>query len=150
MSRITSISVVALYYPEWTIVACAIHILITACLIQLFDRSPFCSDNRLGDIAFSFALGAVYLFTYILPVEGRTRYRYAIFYSVCFIQNTACGVIWYLNGQKEVYFYPLLAFTVVPYVVGLTIMLIYYRFFHPKVSKGEFSISFKSNSNDLS
>ncbi|XP_063897464.1 XK-related protein 6 [Helicoverpa armigera] len=146
LSRIISISVIAYLYPHWTILACAIHILVTATLIQIFDRSPFCSHNRLADIAFSFALGGVYLFTYILPVEGKTRYRYAIYYSICFIQNVVCGAIWYTYVTNEMrrsfYFFPILAFTVVPYVVGLVVMVIYYRFFHPKISKRGLSVTF--------
>ncbi|XP_022818383.1 XK-related protein 6 [Spodoptera litura] len=149
LSRIISISVIAYLFPHWTVLACAIHVFITATLIQLFDRSPFCSHNRLADIAFSFALGAVYIFTYILPVEGKTRYRYTIYYSICFIQNLACGAIWYIFVSDEmrnsIYFFPVLAFTVVPYVVGLVIMVIYYRFFHPEISKRGFSVTFVSD-----
>lgn len=146
MSRIISISVIAFLFPHWTVLACLIHILITATLIQIFDRSPFCSQSRVADVAFSFALGAVYLFTYILPVEGKTRYRYTIYYSICFIQNVTCGAIWYVyvndDMRSSFYFFPVLAFTVVPYVVGLVIMVIYYRFFHPQVSKHGFSVTF--------
>lgn len=150
LSRIISISIVVFLYPYWALLACSIHITITAILIQLFDRSQFCAHNRIGDIAFSFALGAVYVFTYILPVEGRTRYRYTIYYTICFLQNIVCGILWYIYGRNEVYFYPLLAFTIVPYVIGIAIMVIYYRFFHPKVWKGQFTVSSKSDINELS
>ncbi|CAB3229293.1 unnamed protein product [Arctia plantaginis] len=97
LSRIISISIIAFLFPHWTILACGIHILITATLLQIFDRSPFCSHTCLGSISFSIALGGVYLFTYIIPVEGKTRYR----------------------------------------------------FFHPKVSKKEFAVSFRSG-NEMS
>ncbi|CAD0205250.1 unnamed protein product [Chrysodeixis includens] len=153
LSRIISIATIAYLFPHWSVVACAVHIILTASLIQIFERSPFCSHNRLADIAFSFALGGVYLFTYILPVEGRTRYRYLIFYSICFVQNVTCGALWYVYASDDmrssIYFLPVLAFTVIPYVLGLVVMVIYYRFFHPKVSKNGFSISFSSKcSND--
>lgn len=68
---------------------------------------------------------------------------------MCFIQNTACGVIWYIfvsdDMRSSIFFHPILAFTVIPYVVGLVIMVIYYRFFHPKVSKGGLSVSFSND-----
>lgn len=151
MSRIISISIIAFLFPHWTILACGIHILITATLLQIFDRSPFCSNNCVGSIFFSIALGGVYLFTYIIPVEGKTRYRYAIYYTICFFQNLASAVVWYIFGRNEVYFYLLLTFTMVPYLAGIIIMVIYYRFFHPKVSKRQFAVSFRSgNENEMS
>lgn len=47
--------------------------------------------------------------------------------------------------RTSIYFLPVLAFTVIPYVLGLVVMVIYYRFFHPKVSKSGFSVSFSSS-----
>lgn len=34
----------------------------------------------------------------------------------------------------SIYFYPVLILSVVPFVLGLVFMVIYYAFFHPKVS----------------
>ncbi|XP_030040722.1 XK-related protein 6 [Manduca sexta] len=142
LSRIMAISAMAYLYPHWIILACCLHIFITATLLQIFDRSPFCSHNRVGDIAFSFALGGVYLFTYILPIEGRTRYRYSIYYSICFVQNIACSIAWYLFADEptklSVYFIPVLVLCLVPYALGLGFMLVYYGFFHPKVKINDF------------
>lgn len=137
LSRIMSISAVAYLFPHWTILACSLHIGVTAVLLQIFDRSPFCNHNKIGEIAYSFALGAVYLFTYILPVEARTRYRYTIYYSLCFLENLACAVIWYVladeSTKNSIYFLPVFVLCFVPYVLGLVFMVVYYGFFHPKV-----------------
>ncbi|KAJ2938939.1 hypothetical protein O0L34_g17751 [Tuta absoluta] len=137
LSRITSISIIAYLFPHWTILACFIHIFVMAVSIQLFDHSPFCSNNKLGEVAFSFALGAVYLFTYILPVEARTRYRYSVYYSVCFLQNVACAVVWYIyvddTMKSYLYFDLVLIFCIVPFVLGQLFMVVYYMFFHPTV-----------------
>lgn len=144
-----SISVIAYLYPYWTILACAIHIIIMTTWLQLFDRSPFCAHNKMAELSFSLALGGVYLFTYILPIEGRTRYRYAVYYTICFVQNIACGVIWFLfvpdDIRRSVVYLPVLIFTVVPYIVGICLMVVYYSFFHPKRGKSssDISVSFK-------
>lgn len=144
-----SISLIAYHFPYWTVLACAIHILIMTTWIQIFEHPVFCSQNKIAELAFSLALGAVYLFTYILAVEGRTRYRYTIYYSVCLCQNIACGVLWYFFVTDEVrqsaYYLPLLLLTVVPYVLGLGIMVIYYSFFHPKLRRGvrDMNVTFK-------
>lgn len=138
VSRITSISIIAYLFPHWTILACVIHIIVMAFLIQLFDPSPFCAHYKLADVAFSFALGAVYLFTYILPVEGKTRYRYAMYYSVCFLENIACGTVWYLYASEvvrfSVYFYPITVLTILPFLVGIVLMILYYLCCHPKLT----------------
>ncbi|XP_072948062.1 XK-related protein 6 [Epargyreus clarus] len=151
LSRVLSISIIAYLHPYWAVLACAVHVLIMSTWLQLLDRSPFCSHNKLAELAFSLALGGVYLFTYILPIEGRTRYRYTVYYTICFIQNLTCSFIWYFYVSDEMrsslYFYPVLVLSTVPYVIGLVFMVLYYSFFHPKVSKrvSDVEISFKVN-----
>ncbi|XP_038218496.1 XK-related protein 6 [Zerene cesonia] len=153
LSRITSLSIIAYLFPYWTILACAIHILIMTTWLQLLEQSAFCAQNKFGEVFFSLALGGVYLFTYILPVEGRTRYRYTMFYSLCFVQNVICGVVWFIYAGNDlnvsIFFYPILVLSVVPYVFGLVFMIIYYRFFHPKVSVS-LSVSFKGDEAEIS
>lgn len=143
---------IAYLFPYWTVLACAIHILIMTAWLQFFDHSSFCSQNKVAEFFFSLALGAVYLFTYILPVEGRTRYRYALYYSVCGIQNIICGILWFLNVDVlkiSLYFYPALIISIVPYIIGLVFMMIYYGCFHPKVSI-RVSVSFKGDEVEVS
>lgn len=122
--------------------------MLMATVIQFFDRSPFCSHNKIAEYGFSIALGAVYLFTYILPVEGRTRYRYILYYSFCFVQNVTCGALWYFYVDEvermTIYFLPVLVITVVPFVIGIGLMLAYYRFVHPKREEIALSMSFKA------
>lgn len=146
LSRIAALSAIAYLYPHWTIVACSAHILIMTTWVQLYDRPPFCAPNRLAEAAFSLALGAVYLFTYILPVEGKTRYRYAVYYTISFIENITCCALWYVYcSPANIYFIPVLTLSIVPFVLGMVFMFVYYAFLHPKVRKGvrDFEISFK-------
>ncbi|XP_060807205.1 XK-related protein 6 [Amyelois transitella] len=140
LSRVMSISVIAYLFPYWTILACSIHILLMTSWIQIFERPVFCAQTRIAEISFSFALGSVYLFTYILSVEGRTRYRYAIYYTLCFLENITCGALWFFYMKDDVkysnVFHVVLVFIVVPYVCGVLIMIGYYSFLHPTLRKG--------------
>lgn len=149
LSRISSLAAVAYLYPHWTVVACLVHVAATATLLQMFDRSDFCSQNKLAEVSFSLALGAVYIFTYVLPVEGRTRHRYAVYYVVCFIQNIICASIWCYYSEDElkqsVYFVPILVLCILPFIIGISVMVVYYAFFHPKLgrNKDDSAVSFK-------
>ncbi|XP_053618044.1 XK-related protein 6 [Plodia interpunctella] len=151
LSRVMSVAVISHLFPYWTVLACSIHILVMTSWIQLYERPIFCAQTRIAEISFSFALGCVYLFTYILSVEGRTRYRYAMYYTMCFIENSACGVLWYLYIRDEIrystVFYIVLVLIVVPYVLGVTVMVVYYSFLHPTLrNKNEaVSVAFKVN-----
>lgn len=157
VSRIIALAIVAYLYPHWLILAVSVHILMMAAWLQLFDRSPFCAQSTLASIAFSLAMGMVYVFTYVLPIEGRTRYRYALYYTICFVENLGCCVTWYFyadDGIREtIIFYPVLVLSVVPFLLGMVIMIVYYRYVHPKVRKGnqaveefeDVTITFKAN-----
>ncbi|XP_059055702.1 XK-related protein 6 [Achroia grisella] len=152
LSRVLSIAVIAFLYPYWTILACSLHILTMTSWIQFYERPVFCAQSRLTEIAFSFALGAVYLFTYILSVEGRTRYRYAIYYTICLTQNIVCGLVWFLFVPEEMkaaaYYYTVLILCILPYVFGIFVMILYYSFFHPTLRKGAKNITVSVKVND--
>ncbi|VVC96868.1 unnamed protein product [Leptidea sinapis] len=149
LSRITSISIIVYMFPLWAVLACGIHILVMTTWLQFFDHSSFCSHNKLAQFCFSLALGGVYLFTFILPVEGRTRYRYTVYYTLCFLQNFVCSILWYVYVNDDmrltVFFYPVFVLSIVPFVFGIIFMLVYYGFFHPKVSVRSSSISMKED-----
>ncbi|XP_026750351.2 XK-related protein 6 [Galleria mellonella] len=152
LSRVLSIAVIAFLYPYWTILACSLHILVMSSWIQLYERPVFCSQNKLTEIAFSFALGAVYLFTYILSVEGRTRYRYAIYYTICVTQNIVCALVWFFYAPEQIkataYYYTVLVLCITPYVFGIFVMVLYYSFFHPTLRKGDKGITVSIKVND--
>ncbi|XP_013165365.1 PREDICTED: XK-related protein 6 [Papilio xuthus] len=151
LSRVLSLSIIAYLYPYCTVLACGCHVLAMSAWLQICDRPPFCAHNKMAELAFSLALGGVYLFTYILPIEGRTRYRYSVYYTICFFQNITCTILWYFfvddDMRSSIYFYPVLVLSFVPYVLGLVFMVIYYSFFHPKVfdKSDEIVVTFKND-----
>jgi len=144
VSRILSISAVATLFPISTAVACAIHWVSMTVWLSVLDRTNFCTASRqsatkkeqAGEILFAATLGLVYIFTYITPSEGRTRLRYLLYYMVCFLENLGSAVTWASKASPKVqntwYFLPLLIFSIVPFIVGIVFMILYYLYFHPK------------------
>ncbi|XP_045455902.1 XK-related protein 7 [Melitaea cinxia] len=148
LSRVISISLIAHLYPQWTVLACILHIVTMSIWLQLYDKSPFCSQNILFEVAFSLTLGSVYLFTYILPNESKTRYRYTVYYTICFLQNVTCATLWFIYSddvtRSAIYFYPVLVLSVVPFVLGIIFMILYYAFLHPKTSGNGLGVTYNA------
>lgn len=137
MSRVLSIAVVASLFPKWTLIGCSVHAIIMALWIFLFDTSPFCSSRLLNSLAFSIILGLVFIFNYILPKSRKTRYRYTTFYIICFLENIACVTIYILwsndDTRQSFYFIPLCFMAIVPFILGIIFMIIYYTQCHPNI-----------------
>lgn len=105
--------------------------------IFVFDRSPFCSSTNVHSILFSLILGFVFVFNYILPKMTNTRYRFTIYYSICFVENVTCVVVYNLCATTEEknasYFLPLCILSILPFLLGIGFMLLYYARYHPNV-----------------
>lgn len=137
VSRVLSIAAAASLFPMWTLVGCSVHAMSMALWIFLFDRSPFCSATMFHSFGFSLVLGMVFIFNYILPKVRRTRYRYAIFYSICFVENVVCVYFFYNfashDTMEKSYFILICVLAIVPFAVGIVFMVIYYTKFHPNI-----------------
>lgn len=137
VSRVLSIASIATIFPQWTLTACGVHAILMALWIFLLDRSPFCSQTTCHSLIFSLMLGAVFIFNYILPKVRRTRYRFATFYTICFIENCVCVAlfIYYSDEARrtQFWFIPLCLLAIIPFLFGLIFMLVYYLHFHPNV-----------------
>lgn len=137
VSRVLSIAAVASLFPMWTLIGCSVHAISMALWIFLFDRSPFCSSSIFHSFGFSLVLGMVFIFNYILPKVRRTRYRYAIFYSICFIENVICVYFFYNFASHytmgKSYFILICVLAIVPFALGIVFMIIYYTKFHPNI-----------------
>lgn len=105
--------------------------------VFIFDRSPFCSNTWIHSLLFSLILGFVFIFNYILPKARQTRYRYATFYTICFLENIVCVVLYVTYSQEqdkqEDYFLILCILSIVPFIVGVFFMILYYLWFHPNL-----------------
>lgn len=113
------------------------HALAMSFWIFLFDRSPFCSTSLFFNGLFSIVLGFVFIFNYILPKMTQTRYRFAAFYTISFIENVVCVTLFVFHSPEEDkqagYFIWLCIFAIVPFLLGIIFMIVYYKYFHPNV-----------------
>lgn len=141
VSRILSISLVAIVWPISTGIFCMVHWLFMSLWIFKYQSVTFCmpSDRteESGIIRFFFStiLGLVYIFTYLSPSEGQgnTRNNYLGYYGVFLVENVTWVTIWAITGSdyNQWYYYPLLIGSIAPFFVGIMFMIIYYKFFHP-------------------
>lgn len=125
------------YFTPRALVSFSVHAIIMGLWVFIFDRSPFCSNTWIHSLLFSLILGFVFIFNYILPKARQTRYRYAVFYTICFLENIICVVL-YVNfspaeDKQETYFLILCILSIVPFIIGVFFMILYYLRCHPNL-----------------
>lgn len=145
VSRILSISAVASLFPIYTGVFCCAHWIAMTFWLALFEQTQFAISEqsslraKLSEIIFCGILGLVYIFTYLTPSEGDTRNRYLVYYPICFVENITAILLWSTFISSETrdawYYYPLLLSSIIPFVIGIIFMLLFYHFFHPITSR---------------
>lgn len=148
LSRVLAVALAASVSPQWTLSACVTHALVMAVWCMLCDRSPFCARTVWHSAAFALVLGAVFVFTYVLPrARRRTCGRYAAFYALCGAENAAAVALfvwrWSAGGGRSEWSGGWLAdvrvvaalagAALVPFGLGVVVMIVYYVRFHPNV-----------------
>lgn len=93
MSRVLALSLLASSFPAWMGCAIALHWAVMSLWLAL-GQQALCSGGRCEELLFSAALGLAYVFAFISPRDGPTRYSYLAYYLVCFMENTAALVVW--------------------------------------------------------
>ncbi|XP_026295978.1 XK-related protein 6 [Apis mellifera] len=151
VSRILSLSVLASIWPIYTIIGCIFHwismtiwIIVDSHGILEFckdsNHAPHCSPKikeRIYSILFSMVVGVIHVFIYLNTIDGSTLLKHVFFYIICFLENIIATVIWIYVSSNEVknswYFNILIIFCIVPFLLGITAMIIYYGVFHPSL-----------------
>lgn len=138
VSRTLCIAFVASIFPLWTLMACLAHALIFGFVTYIIDRPKF-TRSSLGNFLFCLVLGVVYIFTYISVRDAPTRYKYLLYYVFCSMENVICIAIFILNASTDLVsiaylFYPLCAMALSFYYIGIVFMIIYYLYFHPRIT----------------
>ncbi|XP_060523977.1 XK-related protein 6 [Cylas formicarius] len=136
VSRILCISVIASIYPVQTILVLVFHwFIMTIWLSTTSADNTFCDHNKLYDFLFYSIFGAVYIFTQVVLVEGPTFLKYVIFYGILFGENTIANIVWAYeadeHSKRMIYYKPIIYLNVIPFIVGIIFMLLYYKVCHP-------------------
>ncbi|KZC09005.1 XK-related protein 6 [Dufourea novaeangliae] len=149
VSRILSLSVVASIWPIYTAIGCVIHwIGMTGWIIvdsrgilefcRDYNHAPHCPPKfkeRIYSVLFSIVIGVVHVFIYLNAVDGSTLFKHVSFYTICFLENITATIFWIHASSDEVkhawYFNVLVVFCILPFLIGITAMVVYYCVFHP-------------------
>ena len=66
----------------------------------IFQNTQAC-NTKCEEILFCLVLGAIYIFSFFNAKEERTRYKYLLYYTFCFCENTILILIWFIMGQEK-------------------------------------------------
>ena len=81
-----------------------------------------------------FVSGVIYIFMFFNAKEERTRYKYLLYYTFCFLENTAIIIIWFMSpstNSTSWYVFPAMVGHYLAFFAGIMFMLCYYLWFHP-------------------
>ncbi|KAF6203138.1 hypothetical protein GE061_003554 [Apolygus lucorum] len=142
VSRILSISAITSLFWAASVSFISTHWVVMTVWLALFEETQFGANSswraKVSEIMFCGILGLVYIFTYLTPSGGATRHRYLVYYPICFFENAFAIIIWSIFSNQEVkeswYFVPLIVSGIVPFIVGIGFMAIYYKLLHPQTS----------------
>lgn len=94
-------------------------------------QTNFC-NTKWEELGFNAVLGVIFIFCYFNPVDTPTRYRYLLFYIFMFFENTIFMHLWTRSSNYEQWIKSTAIYAhYICFCLGIFLMLIYYRFFHP-------------------
>lgn len=97
-ARVLALALFAARYQQYIALVCGIHwLLMFAWIISM--RTSFC-DNRCEELGYNAVLGIMFIFCYFNPVDSPTRYRYSLFYTFIFCENTLLMTMFYLHPDS--------------------------------------------------
>ena len=91
--------------------------------------------SSLGEFGFRVMTSFVQIFAWFNIVEGHTRLRCVVFYSVMFVENFGMIMMFYIDaavsGTAVWYDIPAVLFVCIGFGVGVFLQIVYYKLFHP-------------------
>ena len=149
VSRIACVCAVAVYSEVGVITACLLHwigmstwIIFKSRGVIIFCQSPnraphnpYSLKERTLSVLFSSVLGFVYIFIYLNPEDSGTFARHFFYYTICFIENIFASIlIVIIPNQIDVWYHYIISTScIVPFILGIFSMIIYYMKFHPSM-----------------
>ncbi|XP_070702164.1 XK-related protein 8-like [Pempheris klunzingeri] len=142
-SRITALALFAFVQPCFIFT----HFLCSWLVLFFFawrSKTSF-MDSPCGEWLYRATVGLIWYFDWLSVVEGRTRYR-TLLYHVYMLADISvlCSLwCWKMNTEPPYFEIPLLhgiiaaVSVVLVYILGLFLKMIYYKFYHPNLTKEE-------------
>lgn len=134
-ARIISMVMLTVALNEWSLVVLFVHWLMMTIWVILQD-TDFCT-NVWEERLYNAIVGVIYCFCFFNLKEGQSRFRATAFYLVIVVENYVFVATFCYMSDFETHplreGYCIGAFVIVSIgtLVGLTAMLLYYRYFHP-------------------
>lgn len=112
-------------------VLCGIHWVVMLMWI-LIQRTTFCS-TKMQEFCFNAVAAFICVFDFFNLVEGHTRLRYVIYYSLVYCENVAMVTAWYFYRSTTAgwYLVPVIVVVVAVFWLGILLQVVYYLAFHP-------------------
>lgn len=76
-------------------------------------RTKF-GEHWFDELLYNLVLGVIFLFCFFSPLDGPTRWRYAFYYTIIFIENSLLLAFWYQFSQPKHWYH---AFALAGYYV---------------------------------
>ncbi|OXU28467.1 hypothetical protein TSAR_011464 [Trichomalopsis sarcophagae] len=158
-SRIACVSAAAIFSTLCVILACFFHwigmtlwiIMESRGLINFCQKPnraphlPLTLSERIKSTLFSCVLGFVYIFIYLNPEDTNTYTRHLFYYTICLLENISASILILLSLPSDVsivwYHYLISATCIIPFIIGIIIMIFYYLKFHPSMKLHTFNFS---------
>lgn len=106
---------------------------------------PLTLSERIKSTLFSCVLGFVYIFIYLNPEDTNTYTRHLFYYTICLFENISASILIVLSLPSDVsivwYHYLISASCIIPFIIGIIIMIFYYLKFHPSMKHHAFNFS---------
>jgi len=132
-ARVIALSVFASVYTWMVWAVCLGHWGLMAIWLWL-QKTAACS-NRTEEFFFCLILAVIHVFTFFNVKPDRTRFRYAFYYTVCFIENTSLVVLWWLKVVDDPpwFHYPALIGQISSFTLSVLLLVVYYKCLHPNL-----------------
>lgn len=130
-ARVVCFSLFASTFSYWIFVVVGSHWSVMFVWI-LLQNTNFC-ENSAEEFCFNVVAATVNIFCFFNLLEGHTRLRYTIFYTLVYLENLAMIVTWYSfhSTEETWYIIPAMVAVLGLFFVGIFFQLIYYVFLHP-------------------
>jgi len=112
-------------------VLCGIHWVVMLVWIVM-QHTKFCS-TKIQEYCFNAVAAFICIFDFFNVIEGHTRLRYVIYYSIMYCENVAMVIVWYFyqSTASGWYLVSVIVIIVAIFWVGILVQIVYYLAFHP-------------------
>lgn len=129
-ARVLALALVATVIEGWLLLCLGLHL--SAMFVWVVSQKTGFSATQWEESIFNFIMAVTYCFCFFNLREGHSRWRMLTFYVVTVTENLVCVIIYFFYASHSLWLkYAALISVSGLMVLGLSCMMLYYRFFHP-------------------